>query len=135
MPVRSKHYEQSKTVYLRGDSDCFERHNGLSIQNTKGILRLLAAFAATAVMLTLAQQPIGVVAIGVGGVCAFYSCLLLLKHKHVQDCISPRLLSRHCYWLGNIYWMSFVTVVGWIAFCLYTALLWPLLAIIPAMVH
>jgi len=33
------------------------------------------------------------------------------------------------YWLGNIYWMSFVTVSGWIAFCLYTALLWPILAI------
>jgi apolipoprotein N-acyltransferase len=33
------------------------------------------------------------------------------------------------YWLGNIYWMSFVTASGWIAFCLYTALLWPILAI------
>ncbi len=33
------------------------------------------------------------------------------------------------FWLGNIYWMSFVTVGGWIAFCLYTALLWPILVI------
>jgi apolipoprotein N-acyltransferase len=33
------------------------------------------------------------------------------------------------YWSGNLYWMSFVTVSGWIAFCLYTAILWPILAL------
>ena len=32
-----------------------------------------------------------------------------------------------CYWLGNLYWMGLVTWPGWLAFCLYTALLWPLL--------
>ena len=31
------------------------------------------------------------------------------------------------YWLGNLYWIAPVTVSGWLAFCLYTALLWPLL--------
>ena len=34
-----------------------------------------------------------------------------------------------CYWLGNLYWMVPVTIVGWIVFCLYTALLWPVLAL------
>jgi apolipoprotein N-acyltransferase len=34
------------------------------------------------------------------------------------------------YWLGNIYWMAYVTVSGWIAFCAYTALLWPVLILI-----
>ena len=34
-----------------------------------------------------------------------------------------------CYWLGNLYWICPVTVLGWIAFCLYTALLWPILAL------
>ncbi len=33
------------------------------------------------------------------------------------------------YWLGNLYWIFPITVVGWAAFCLYTALLWPILAI------
>ena len=33
------------------------------------------------------------------------------------------------YWLGNLYWLIPVTIVGWIAFCLYTALLWPILAL------
>jgi apolipoprotein N-acyltransferase len=31
------------------------------------------------------------------------------------------------YWLGNLYWLAPVTASGWLAFCLYTALLWPLL--------
>ena len=33
------------------------------------------------------------------------------------------------YWLGNLYWMGPVTWAGWAVFCLYTALLWPLLAL------
>ena len=33
------------------------------------------------------------------------------------------------FWLCNLYWMGPVTFSGWITFCLYTALLWPLLAI------
>lgn len=32
------------------------------------------------------------------------------------------------YWLGNLYWLRPVTWPGWLAFCLYTALLWPILA-------
>lgn len=31
------------------------------------------------------------------------------------------------YWLGNLYWMVPITVAGWLVFCLYTALLWPVL--------
>jgi len=34
-----------------------------------------------------------------------------------------------CYWLGNLYWIFPITVVGWAAFCLYTALLWPIVAL------
>jgi apolipoprotein N-acyltransferase len=34
-----------------------------------------------------------------------------------------------CYWLGNLYWIYPVTVLGWAAFCLYIALLWPILAL------
>ncbi|MHC4238759.1 MAG: apolipoprotein N-acyltransferase, partial [Planctomycetota bacterium] len=33
------------------------------------------------------------------------------------------------YWLGNLYWVFPITIVGWAAFCLYTALLWPILAL------
>ncbi len=34
-----------------------------------------------------------------------------------------------CYWLGNLYWIYQVTLAGWLAFCIYTAFLWPITAI------
>jgi len=33
------------------------------------------------------------------------------------------------FWLVNIYWMGYVTIGGWVAFCLYTGLLWPVMAL------
>jgi apolipoprotein N-acyltransferase len=33
------------------------------------------------------------------------------------------------YWLFNLYWIALITVAGWLAFCAYIALLWPLLAL------
>jgi apolipoprotein N-acyltransferase len=106
----------------------------LSIQNTKGILRLLTAFIATAVMLTLAQQPIGWWPLAwVAYVPFILICLSESRESSIKHRVSRLYLTAFavstCYWLGNIYWMSFVTVVGWIAFCLYTALLWPILAL------
>jgi apolipoprotein N-acyltransferase len=99
----------------------------LSIKNTKGILCLLAAFAGTAVMLTLAQQPIGWWPFAwVAYVPFVLACFFETKPSKLY--LTAFVVST-CYWLGNIYWMSFVTVAGWISFCIYTALLWPLLAI------
>jgi len=90
-------------------------------------LCLLAAFAGTAIMLTLAQQPIGWWPLAwVAYVPFILVCLCETKPSKIY--LAAFVVST-CYWLGNIYWMSFVTVVGWIAFCLYTALLWPLLVI------
>jgi apolipoprotein N-acyltransferase len=105
-------------------------------EKTKGILRLSGAFAMTAVMLTLAQPPIG-----------WWQLAWVAYVPFILICSSPRqawgLTNKEpdyffyiiayvvavCYWLGNLYWLSYVTVAGWAAFCLYTALLWPLLAI------
>jgi apolipoprotein N-acyltransferase len=106
----------------------------LSIQNTKGILRLFVAFAASAAMLTLAQQPIGWWPLAwVAYVPFILACSSESRAtSHEQRATGLYLIAfavSTCYWLGNIYWMSFVTVVGWLAFCLYTALLWPLLAL------
>jgi len=115
-------------------------------------LRLLAAFAGTAIMLTLAQQPIGIWPLAwVAYVPFILACFSETRATSNEPALqSPKdeegsrassikyrvsglylaaFVVSTCYWLGNIYWMSFVTVVGWFAFCLYTALLWPLLAI------
>jgi apolipoprotein N-acyltransferase len=94
----------------------------------------ILAFAATAVMLTLAQQPIGwwplawVAYVPFILVCFSESRESSTKHRVSRLYLTAFAVST-CYWLGNIYWMSFVTVVGWIAFCLYTAILWPILAL------
>jgi apolipoprotein N-acyltransferase len=88
---------------------------------------LLAAFAATAVMLTLAQQPIGWWPLAWVAYVPFV-LVCLCETKPFKLYLAAFVVST-CYWLGNIYWMSFVTVVGWIAFCLYTALLWPILVL------
>lgn len=104
---------------------------------------LLAAFVATAIMLTLAQQPIGWWPLAwVAYVPFIVACLpatIVARNSSPVARVTshePRATGLYlaafvvstCYWLGNIYWMSFVTVAGWIAFCLYTALLWPILA-------
>jgi len=90
-------------------------------------LRLLTAFAGTAIMLTLAQQPIGWWPLAwVAYVPFVLACFC--ETKPFKLYLTAFVVST-CYWLGNIYWMSFVTVVGWITFCLYTALLWPILAL------
>ncbi|MGA2093513.1 MAG: apolipoprotein N-acyltransferase, partial [Sedimentisphaerales bacterium] len=96
-------------------------------EKTKGILRLSGAFVMTAVMLTLAQPPIGWWQLAwVAYVPFIIACSQ--KYKPARLCFVAYIVSA-VYWLGNLYWLSYVTVGGWIAFCLYTALLWPILAI------
>jgi apolipoprotein N-acyltransferase len=99
----------------------------LTTQDTKSILRLFTAFIASGVMLTLAQPPIGIWPLA----WVAYAPFILAcspKVKPLPLCLVAYVVGAF-YWLGNIYWMSFVTVSGWIAFCLYTAVLWPILAI------
>ena len=78
-------------------------------------------------MLTLAQQPIGVWPLAWVAYVPFI--LVCFSETNPSRLYLTALIVSTCYWLGNMYWMSFVTVVGWISFCLYTALLWPLLAL------
>jgi apolipoprotein N-acyltransferase len=104
-------------------------------------LRLFTALIASGVMLTLAQPPIGWWPLAWVAYVPFILACSPAKKKG-SDPFSvvvpttakqPVLLIAYIvgagFWLGNIYWMSFVTASGWIAFCLYTALLWPILAI------
>jgi apolipoprotein N-acyltransferase len=99
----------------------------LSVQNTKGILRIWAAFAATAVMLTLAQEPFNCWPLAWAAYVPFI-LVCCFEAKSSKIYLTAFIVSTF-YWLGNIYWIGFVTLVGYIALCLYTALLWPLLAL------
>jgi len=89
-------------------------------------LYLFAAFAATAIMLTLAQQPVGAWPLAWAAYIPFI--IVCLREPKPPRLYLTAFIVSTLYRLGNLYWMGFVTIVGWIAFCLYTAILWPLLA-------
>ena len=87
----------------------------------------MAAFVTSAVMLTLAQPPINWSLLAWVAYVPFILVCLPNTNKPLPSCLAAYVVGAG-FWLGNIYWMSFVTVSGWIAFCLYTAILWPILA-------
>jgi len=84
-------------------------------------------FAASAVMLTVIQPPIS------WSPLAWVSLVPFILACSPQAKPKPLVLAVYivslCYWLGNLYWVFPITIVGWAAFCLYTALLWPMLAV------
>ncbi len=95
--------------------------------NTKKILLLCLAFAGSAAMLTVIQAPISWSFLAWVALVPFIlACSPAAKPKHLA--LAAYLISL-CYWLGNLYWIYQVTWLGWLAFCLYTALIWPILAL------
>ncbi|HUV64805.1 MAG TPA: hypothetical protein VMW24_12970, partial [Sedimentisphaerales bacterium] len=84
-------------------------------------------FVVSAAMLTVIQAPIGWSALA----WVAYVPFILASSPQTQ----PRwlfvisYLACFFYWLGNLYWLVPVTVAGWLVFCLYTALLWPVLTL------
>ncbi|UCF00353.1 MAG: apolipoprotein N-acyltransferase [Planctomycetota bacterium] len=93
----------------------------------RDILLLWVPFVATAIMLTLIQAPVGWSFLAWVSLVPFILvCRPDVKPKALA--VSAYLVSLF-YWLGNLYWMAYVTPIGWIAFCVYTALLWPVVAL------
>ncbi len=93
----------------------------------KNIVLTALPFIASAAMLTVIQAPVS------------FSMLAWVSFVPFILACSPDTKPRRLapvsyvislfYWLGNLYWIVPVTIVGWIAFCLYTAALWPILAL------
>jgi apolipoprotein N-acyltransferase len=78
-------------------------------------------------MLTVIQPPIGWAALAwVSWVPFILACSPQAKPRPLA--LISYIISL-CYWLVNLYWVWPVTIVGWAAFCLYTAFLWPTLAL------
>ena len=96
-------------------------------ERMKRNLLVILPFIGTALMLTVIQAPIGLAPLAWA---AYVPFIIACSPK-----ASPRRLFIFgyvislCYWLGNLYWVAPVTIVGWFVFCLYTALLWPILAL------
>jgi len=93
----------------------------------KNILLCGLPLVATAAMLTVIQPPISWASLAwVSFVPFILACSPDAKPRRlflVSYAISL------FYWLGNLNWIVPVTIAGWITFCLYTAVLWPLLAL------
>jgi apolipoprotein N-acyltransferase len=92
----------------------------------KNYFGIAFAFAVTAVLLSIIQPPVGLSFLAwIAYVPFILACSPRVKFKTLI--ISSYIVSL-CYWLVNLYWIYPVTIVGWLVFCAYTALLWPLLA-------
>ena len=84
-------------------------------------------FVVSAVTLTVIQEPIG---------WSFLAWVALVPFilacspaaKPVPLAVFVYVVSLF-YWLWNLYWIYPVTPLGWLAFCMYTALLWPIVAL------
>ncbi|MFA5422743.1 MAG: apolipoprotein N-acyltransferase [Phycisphaerae bacterium] len=86
-----------------------------------------AAFAVSAILLTLIQRPFGLSFLA--WVAYVPIILIILTNAKTSHLVLTSYLIALIYWLGNIYWMGYVTISGWLTFCVYTAMLWPVLII------
>jgi apolipoprotein N-acyltransferase len=99
------------------------------LKNTgiKKTLLFYSAFVGSAVMLTVIQAPISWSGLAWVSLVPFIlACSPAVK---VKSLVLTAYLVSLCYWLGNLYWIYQVTWLGWLAFCMYTALLWPMVAV------
>jgi len=91
------------------------------------ILNPALLFIGTAAMLTVIQAPTGLAPLAwIAWVPFILACSPEARPRRLF--LFGYIISL-CYWLGNLYWVAPVTIVGWLVFCLYTALLWPVLAL------
>jgi apolipoprotein N-acyltransferase len=85
------------------------------------------AFVASAVMLTVIQPPIGWSFLAWVSLVPFI--LACSPNARPKSLAFVAYTVSLCYWLGNLYWVFPITIAGWFAFCAYTAVLWPIVAL------
>lgn len=92
----------------------------------KNLILSSLPFIASAIMLTIIQPPFNISHLAwISWVPFIYtSANKNSRHFTYRACYIIAL----AYWLSNLYWMGQVTAGGWIVFCIYTAVFWPLLA-------
>jgi len=88
---------------------------------------IILLLVASALFLTVIQPPMGWSFLAWVALVPFIlACSPDVKPKNLA--VAAYIVSA-CYWLVNLHWVSLVTVLGWIAFCLYTAAIWPIVAL------
>jgi len=85
------------------------------------------SFVASAAVLTVIQAPIGLAPLAwVSFVPFIVACSSQVRPRRLA--LVSYVISLG-YWLGNLYWVLPVTIIGWLLVCIYTAALWPILAL------
>ena len=84
-------------------------------------------FVVSAVILTVIQPPLS------WGFLAWAAFVPFVLACSPRAKAGPQALAAYLvsvlYWMGNLYWMVPITIIGWVVFCLYTGLLWPVLVL------
>ncbi len=93
----------------------------------KNILLLCLAFFASAAMLTVIQPPFSLSLLAWVSLVPFI--LICSPETKSKPLALVAYIVSFLYWLGNLYWIAPITILGWLVFCLYTAVLWPLVAL------
>ena len=87
----------------------------------------VAFFAASALMLTFIQVPHKAHFLAWVALVPFaYACS---EDRKTFGLVGISFFVSTVYWLGNLWWIGLVTVSGYIAFCIYLGLYWPILAV------
>jgi apolipoprotein N-acyltransferase len=96
-------------------------------RNVHEVTRLVPAFAASALMLTVIQPPFR--ADWLAWVALVPFVLVCRPTVRPLRLAAGAYLVSLAYWLGNLYWLAIVTWVGWAALCAYIAVYWPMMAL------
>ncbi len=91
----------------------------------KAVLAPCLFLVSSAIMLTVIQPPIGLA--WVAWIAFVPFILVCSPSSNLRFLFAASFVISFFYWLGNLYWLFPVTAAGLVAFCLYTALLWPML--------
>ncbi len=105
------------------------KNNSFSVAELLRRTKLLfaAPFLASAAMLMVIQAPIGWWPLAWVSLVPFIiACSPGTKPKRL---ILVTFVISFFYWMGNLYWIAPITIIGWITMCLYLAVLWPVLAL------
>ena len=84
------------------------------------------AFVASAILLTVIQEPLNLSFLAWVAWVPFI--LICRPGTKLMGLLVCAYIIGSLYWLGNLYYIRPVTMAGWITFCLYTGLLWPVAA-------
>ncbi|MCL5280310.1 MAG: apolipoprotein N-acyltransferase [Planctomycetes bacterium] len=97
------------------------------MRNRKPLVIVLSLFVLSGILLTVIQAPLGWSFLAWVALVPFaLACAPQVKPRTLAF---AALVVGYLYWLGNVYWIVPITIIGWLAMCLYLALFWVLPAL------